>query len=286
MHLRRIFGGAVAAVIEASMAHPSAQPTPPIAIDDLMKLRSIVDVQIAPDGQRVAYVVSTPNLLKNEHEAALYVVANSGGAPLRLGETVRIFNTPVPRPQLRWSPDGAMLSVIGIEEGRPEVIGIPLSGAAPEILTKAPEGAFTYEWSPDGKSLAFLTRDPMPRDEERQRQDKSFIIRADAPDRATRLALVRAGQPSAMRMLTPPADYVDALSWSPDGHEIAYSAAPRTGFTAAYDARLYAVALDGGARRTIVDRAGMNTGPRYSPDAARSRSSRPTAATTSWRRVA
>ena len=266
MPLRRAAAGLGAVVIAAAVAHPGAQPKRPIAIDDLMKLRSIVDVQIAPDGQRVAYVVSTPNLLKNEHDAALYVVAVAGGAPPRLGETVRIFNTPVPRPQLRWSPDGAMLSVIGIAEGRPEVIGIPLSGAGPEILTRAPEGTLAYEWSPDGKSLAFLTRDAMPRDEERQRQDKSFIIRADAPDRSTRLCLVKVGQPSAMRMLTPPTDYVDALSWAPDGHEIAYSAAPRTGFTAAYDARVYAVALDGGARRTIVDRAGMNTGPRYSPD--------------------
>src|SRR3954453_18131704 len=239
MHLRRAAAGLGAVVLTAT-AHPGAQPKRPIAIDDVMKLRSIVDVQIAPDGQRVAYVVSTPNLLKNEHEAALYVVSTSGGAPRRLGDTVRIFNTPVPRPQLRWSPDGAMLSVIGIEAGRPEVIGIPLSGAAPEILTRAPEGALTYEWSPDGKRLAFLTRAPMPRDEERQRQDKSFIIRADAPDRSTRLGLIRVGQPSAMRMLTPATDYVDALSWAPDGHEIAYSAAPRTGFTAAYDARVYA----------------------------------------------
>src|SRR4051794_32900031 len=179
MHLRRIFGGAVAAVIAAAMAHPSAQPKRTMSVDDLMKLRSIVDVQIAPDGRRVAYVVSTPNLAKNEHEAALFVVASSGGASTRLGETVRIFNIPSPRPQLRWSPDGTMLTVIAIEEGRPEVIGIPVSGAAPEALTKAPEGAFSYEWSPDGTSLAFLTRDPMPRDEERQRQDKSFIVRAD-----------------------------------------------------------------------------------------------------------
>ena len=73
---------------------------------------------------------------------------------------------------------------------RPEVIGIPLSGGAPAALTKAPEGAIAYEWSPDGNSPAFLTRDPMPRDEERQRQDTSYIVRADAPDRATRLALV------------------------------------------------------------------------------------------------
>jgi len=30
-----------------------------------------------------------------------------GGASTRLGETVHIFNIPTPRPQLRWSPDGA-----------------------------------------------------------------------------------------------------------------------------------------------------------------------------------
>ena len=266
MPVRCTLAALVATAVVVALAGPAAQPKRAISVDDLMKLRSIVDVQIAPDGQRVAYVVSTPSLAKNEHEAALFVVAASGGAPARLGETVRIFNVPSPRPQLRWSPDGSMLSVIGIDEGRPEVIGIPLSGGAPAALTKAPEGAIAYEWSPDGNSLAFLTRDPMPRDEERQRQDKSFIVRADAPDRATRLALVKVGQPFAMRLLTPATDYVDALSWSPDGREIAYSAAPRTGFTAAYDARVYAIALDGGARRTIVDRPGMNTGPRYSPD--------------------
>ena len=266
MPVRRTLAALVSTAVVVALAGPAAQPKRPISVDDLMKLRSIVDVQIAPDGQRVAYVVSTPNLAKNEHEAALFVVAASGGAPTRLGETVRIFNVPSPRPQLRWSPDGSMLSVIGIDEGRPEVIGIPLSGGAPAALTKAPEGAIAYEWSPDGRSLAFLTRDPMPRDEARQRQDKSFIVRADAPDRATRLALVKVGQPFAMRLLTPATDYVDALSWSPDGRDVAYSAAPRTGFTAAYDARVYTVALDGGARRTIVDRPGMNTGPRYSPD--------------------
>ena len=266
MHLRRTLIAVVSTTVVATSARPEAQPGRPISVDDLMTLRSVVDVQIAPDGQRVAYVVSTPNLSANEHDAALFVVSAAGGTPRRIGEAVRIFNIPTPRPQLRWSPDGSMLSVIGIEEGRPEVIGIPLSGAAPEALTKAPEGAFTYDWSPDGKSLAFITRDPMPRDEERQRQEKSFVARADAPERPTRLVVQKVGQPFALRMLTPPTEYVDALSWSPDGREIAYSAAPRTGFTAAYDSRVYAVALDGGARRTIVDRAGMNTGPRYAPD--------------------
>src|SRR5207247_9634990 len=82
------------------------QPAPqPFTLDDEMKMRAIVDVRISPDGERVAYVLSTPSLTKNEHEAALFVLPSRGGASTRLGDAVHIFNTPVPRPQLRWSPD-------------------------------------------------------------------------------------------------------------------------------------------------------------------------------------
>src|SRR5436190_15530064 len=124
MDLRRALTGTVSVLLVAAGTRPAAQPKRPPSVDDLMALRSIVDVEISPDGQRVAYVVSTPNLAKNEHDAALFVVAAAGGAPARIGETVRIFNTPTPRPQLRWSPDGSMLSLIRFEQGRPEVIGI------------------------------------------------------------------------------------------------------------------------------------------------------------------
>ncbi len=254
-----------AAVTLSWQAMAGSAALKPITVDDLMRLRSVNDVRLSPAGDRVAYVVSTPSLPKNEHEAALYVVPAGGGAATRLGESIRIFNVPTPRPQLRWSPDATLVSVVAFESSRPQVFAVPVDGALPRALTKAPEGVFAYEWAPDGRSLAYITRDPMPADEERQRQDRSFVIRADAPERATRL-VVQALDGSAPRALTPAADFVDALSWSPDGREIAYSAAPRTGFTAAYDARLYAVAVAGGSRRTIVDRAGMNTGPRYSPD--------------------
>src|SRR5262245_7177643 len=237
-----------------------------LTVDDLMRLSSVVDVQMSPDGNRVAYVVSTPNLSKNEQEPALYVAAAAGGTSVPIGESVRIFNLPSPRPQLRWTPDGQSISVLGFAEGRPEIFTIPAAGGAARQITRAPQGVVAYEWSPDGGSVAFLTADPMPPDEERRRADKSFVMVAGAPDRATRLVVQRADQPTAMRILTPPAQFVDALAWSPDGREIAYSAAPRAGFTAAYAARIYSVALDSGAVRTIVDRPGMNTGPRFSPD--------------------
>lgn len=110
----------VFALALASTGTRTASPRP-ITIDDEMKLRAIVDVRISPDGHTVAYVVSTPSLPKNEHEGSLYVVKADGGSPTRIGDAVRIFNAPVPRPQLRWSPDGAVISVVGFGEGRPQV---------------------------------------------------------------------------------------------------------------------------------------------------------------------
>ncbi|MFN8058072.1 MAG: hypothetical protein U0Q12_02840 [Vicinamibacterales bacterium] len=74
----------------------------------------------------------------------------------------------------------------------------------------------------------------MSTSEARQRQDRSFVLHVDAPDRPARLVVQDVGSeaPSAPRPLTPETHYVDSFAWSPDGRELAYSAAPRSGFDA------------------------------------------------------
>jgi dipeptidyl aminopeptidase/acylaminoacyl peptidase len=253
---------ALAAVASIGSGRPVSRA---VTVDDLMALRSIVDVKIAPNGERVAYVVSTPSLPKNEHEAALFVVPAAGGAAIRLGESLHILNTTVPAPRLRWSPDGASVSVLALAGQVPQVFAIPVAGGAPRQLTTTAEGVFLFEWSPDGRSLAYLTRDPMPADEAQQRQDKSFVMHVDAPERPSRLVVEPIGSGSP-RTLSLPGHYVDSLAWAPDSRELVYSAASRGGFGSAYDTRIYAVPSAGGAPRAVVDRTGMNTGPQYSPD--------------------
>ena len=52
-----------------------------VSVDDLMKLRWIADVQISPDGSRVAYVVSQPNVETNTHHklrSSMNSALNSG----------------------------------------------------------------------------------------------------------------------------------------------------------------------------------------------------------------
>src|SRR6266699_833744 len=105
----------------AAATAPAEVHRRPVTVDDLMRMRSITDVRIAPDGERVAFVVSTPSLTKNEHEAALYVVGVQGGEPKRIGESVRIFNAPLPRATCRWSPDSSAVALVGFAGDKPQV---------------------------------------------------------------------------------------------------------------------------------------------------------------------
>ena len=246
-------------------ARPAEGVRRPFTLDDEMRMRAIVDARISPDGERVAYVVSTPSLERNEHEGALYIVPTAGGAAVRAGETLRIFNTPAPAPRLKWAPDSREVGLLAFAGDRPQVFAVPVAGGASRAITDEGEGVVAFDWSPDGSRIAYLTRDPISAEEERRRRDRASVIHADAPAPPTRL-VVRPLDAPDRRVLTPPSHYVDAFSWRPDGRAIAYSAAPRSGFTAPYSSRIYTIDVEGGTPAPIVDRPGMNVSPQFSPD--------------------
>src|SRR5688572_20010451 len=200
--MKRLLG--IAALVLVSV--PGTTEAAKVTIDELMKLRSIVDVEISPDGNRVAYAVSTPSLERNFHEAAIFVVSARGIDARRVAEGTRVFNTPLPAPRLHWSPDGTSVSFLGLpaDKSAPQVFAVAASGGEARALTAAPEGVIGYEWAPDGRSLAFLARDPMSAEEERRRKENSFVTRVDAPERARRLWL-QEFDGSPPRALTPPA---------------------------------------------------------------------------------
>jgi len=145
--------------------------TRPVTVDDLMRLRSMSDVRISPDGQRVAYVVSQPSVEKNAHEAVLHVVPAAGGPATRMTYGTRIFNKPRPVPHLRWSPDGTSLAFIALVDDAPQVVVLAVGGGEARPVTTDKEGTTSFEWSPDGQRLAYLAPDPVPEEEERRKKE-------------------------------------------------------------------------------------------------------------------
>ncbi|HEV3073951.1 MAG TPA: S9 family peptidase [Thermoanaerobaculia bacterium] len=265
MHHRASLAVGLALLAAAPAAVAAGAGARPVTVADLMGLRSISDVRISPDGRQVAYVLSRPALEKDEHEALLYLVPAAGGAPRRLTFGTRIFNRPRPAPHLRWSPDGTRLSFLAFAGDLPQVFALDVRGGEARALTASRQGVSDFVWSPDATRLAYLAPDAPAAEEDRRRQDKSFVIEVDRQERPARVWVqdLAGGQP---RALSPPDQFVAALDWSPDGTTIAYAASTRPGYVGVFHTRLYALPAAGGEPRVIVDRDGMNTSPRYSPD--------------------
>lgn len=236
-----------------------------VTVADLMKLRSPMDVQISPDGKRVAYVVSTPSFETDAHEGVLYVIPATGGTPLRLTYGTRIFNRPLPAARLRWSPDGSLLSFVAYLGDVPQVMAISAAGGEPWSITSVKEGVTRYEWASDSKRIAFLAADQTPAEEEQRKYDKTYVEVVGKDERGPRL-WVQETAGGAPKVISPAGQTVIDCHWAPDGRRLIYSASMENGFNSIYRSHIYTVGATGEDLRTVVERPGTNRAAQFSPD--------------------
>ena len=148
-------------IIVTALAGFAQSARRPLKLDDLARFRNVGDPQIAPDGQTIAYTVSTIDAKEDKSNTHIWLVAYDGSNDRQITFSNDSENAP------RWSPDGKYLAFTSSRPGKQGVRGsqvwlLDRNGGEAFQLTELKGRLQGYEWSPDSKRLALVIGDPDP----------------------------------------------------------------------------------------------------------------------------
>src|SRR5713226_4870586 len=123
----------------------------PLKLDDLARFRGVSNPEISPDGQWVAYVVSTIDGKEDKSSTHIWMVGYDGQNDRQITFSQDSETAP------RWSADGKYLSFTSSRPGKAkgsQVWLLDRSGGEAFQLTELKGRLQGYEWSPDSTKLA------------------------------------------------------------------------------------------------------------------------------------
>lgn len=166
---RALFSGALVCLALSGAAWAQGARRP-IALDDHARVLAVGDPQRSPDGQWVAYTLTTIDAGEDKRDTDVWMVKWDGS------ETLRVTSSPDGESSPRWSPDRrylAFLSARGTEAEKKrgaQVWLLDRSGGEAQKLTDIKGGVADYVWSPDSTRLALVVRDEDPDDEPEKKE--------------------------------------------------------------------------------------------------------------------
>jgi len=128
-----------------------------VKASDLSLMATLSRPTLHPSGRRAVVAVSRPDLAANAALGQLWTIPITGhAAPRRL---TRGFRDAAPQ----FSPDGRLIAFLRSESGgAAQLYLVDAMGGDPMRVTDRLLGVSEFCWSPDGGSLAFVSRVPEP----------------------------------------------------------------------------------------------------------------------------
>jgi dipeptidyl aminopeptidase/acylaminoacyl peptidase len=266
---------ALTAVAPLALTAQVAQARRPLRVDDLYRLRDVRDPQRSPDGQWVAYTVSSADSARDKNDSDVWMTSWDGTRTVRLTSTSDGESTP------RWSPDGRYLAFLSSRQnaGGGQVWLLDRQGGEAVKLTSAKGGVSEYAWSPDSKRLVLLIGDPDPAEGDSAKTKTAQPIVIDRYAFKRDIDGYLSSRHDHLYLFDVATKTLDTLTrgafddatpaWSPDGRMIAFASKRDTGDVDRHDNRdIYVIEARAGATaRRLTTFPGTDDGPpAWSPD--------------------
>lgn len=281
------------AIYFAGAVSTAAQEKKTVEPADIVNLQHVGDPQISPDGRYVAFVKSSSGTAPH-----IWLAPSDGISPPRpfiLGGGADVSP--------RWSPDSTRIAFLSdrknpllgdkifnfsisgensekipeqqeeplaVNEGNPmpsqQIWLISLSGGEAMPLTNVPGGVRSFQWSTDGRFLAFISKDPYTAEELKDQQEKRDQVVMNQHEKFDRLWTYDFASHQA-RLVTHENFEVDDFRWSPDGTRFLARVSPSTTYNDHwYVSRIVVLNAETGAvEQTLLNHASW-TAPEWSPD--------------------
>ncbi len=273
----------IAALLAAGVTAQADSDERTLQPADIFDLEYALNPQVSPDGERIAYVRHSMDIMTDQALGNIWIVDNDGDNHRPLLSGTDSYSSP------RWSPDGEQLLYVSSAGARGAELHMRwMDTGQTALLSNLPEGPGSISWSPDGQYIAFqmfvetdglkLTDPPaMPEGAEWATPVK---VIDDMPYRAdgagyletgyTHLFVIPADGGTPRQLTTGDYNHGGPLSWTPDGNHILFSANRIDNpINDPLESELWSVAVDSGELTQLTDRNGPDFAPAVSPDGER-----------------
>jgi dipeptidyl aminopeptidase/acylaminoacyl peptidase len=273
-----VLAAAVVTIVAAAAGLTAQQSSRAWTSADLVAIRRAADVQISPDGKRIAYTMLASQR-SGRSTSQIWIHDVGAGTTARLGGDRDAGAHP------RWSPDSMSIAFTGRIDDESGLGVQRMDDSPPVFLARVigsnhplPSTGDAFTWSPGSSRIAYVTGTPGP-DAADADGDPMVITRylykpgaSDAMARFNdnrRLQIFMVDLVSRdPRPLTQDAYHNHSLDWSGKGDEILFVSNREADPDRVFNYDVFAVNIARGDIRRLTDTKGAEYSPAWSPDGA------------------